>query len=106
MVVSFKYWDDCVEVSDLKEMWKEVEVNNEWIDAGETKGQKVHLSRDPDGQPYLTQTEMRVNLKSTILFYFIFGCKLYLFYFSFLLYGDSFSGCGEYCSPEAFWKAG
>ncbi|KAJ4705778.1 Transglycosylase SLT domain [Melia azedarach] len=59
MVVSFKYWDDCVEVSDLKEMWKEVEVNNEWIDAGETKGQKVHLSRDPDGQPYLTQTEMR-----------------------------------------------
>ncbi|KAH9677008.1 transglycosylase [Citrus sinensis] len=59
MVVSFKYWDDCIEAEDLKEMWKEVEVSTEWIDAGEDRGQKVHLSRDPDGQPYLTQTEMR-----------------------------------------------
>lgn len=34
-------------------------MNTEWLAAGETRGQKVHMSRDPDGQPYLTQTEMR-----------------------------------------------
>lgn len=74
MVVSFKYWDDCIEAEDLKEMWKEVEVSTEWIDAGEDRGQKVHLSRDPDGQPYLTQTEMRVNVN----FIFIFIANLCL----------------------------
>lgn len=36
-------------------------VRAEWIGVGESKGSKVHLSRDPDGQPYLTQTEMRVR---------------------------------------------
>ncbi|MED6199839.1 hypothetical protein PIB30_079637 [Stylosanthes scabra] len=40
-------------------MWRVPEVKAEWFKAGEVKGQKVHLSRDPDGQPYLTQTEMR-----------------------------------------------
>ncbi|KAK6123888.1 hypothetical protein DH2020_042379 [Rehmannia glutinosa] len=57
--VSFKYWDDCVDPDDLEAMWMEPDVRAEWINVGETKGSKVHLSRDPDGQPYLTQTEMR-----------------------------------------------
>ncbi|KAF5728121.1 hypothetical protein HS088_TW21G00264 [Tripterygium wilfordii] len=58
-MVSFKYWDDCVDPQDMEAMWRRPEVNTEWLDAGETIGQKVHLSRDPDGQNYLTQTEMR-----------------------------------------------
>ncbi|KAI3456664.1 hypothetical protein Pfo_013327 [Paulownia fortunei] len=57
--VSFKYWNDCVDPEDLEAMWMEPDVRAEWINVGETKGSKVHLSRDPDGQPYLTQTEMR-----------------------------------------------
>ncbi|EPS74207.1 hypothetical protein M569_00548, partial [Genlisea aurea] len=57
--VSFKYWDDCVDPDDLQAMWLEPEVRTEWIAVGETEGSKVHLSRDPDGHPYLTQTEMR-----------------------------------------------
>ncbi|RZC45392.1 hypothetical protein C5167_038337 [Papaver somniferum] len=59
MGVSFKYWDDCLDADDMEEMWNDVEVSKEWIDAGEMKGQKVHLSRDPDGQAFLTQTEMK-----------------------------------------------
>ncbi|KAF7141676.1 hypothetical protein RHSIM_Rhsim06G0242900 [Rhododendron simsii] len=59
MAVSFKYWDDCVDPQDMEALWADPEVRSEWINAGETKGQKVHLSRDPDGQPYLTQTEMK-----------------------------------------------
>lgn len=66
--VSFKYWDDCVDPLDLEAMWLDPEVRAEWLNAGETKGSKVHLSRDPDGQPYLTQTEMKVVcLHKTIL---------------------------------------
>ncbi|KAH6836667.1 hypothetical protein C2S53_005418 [Perilla frutescens var. hirtella] len=57
--ISFKYWNDCVDPEDLEAMWAEPNVRAEWIGVGETKGSKVHLSRDPDGQPYLTQTEMR-----------------------------------------------
>ncbi|XP_019242301.1 PREDICTED: uncharacterized protein LOC109222392 [Nicotiana attenuata] len=57
--VSFKYWDDCVDPHDLEAMWADPDVRAEWLNAGETKGSKVHLSRDPDGQPYLTQTEMK-----------------------------------------------
>ncbi|XP_057765234.1 uncharacterized protein LOC130985999 [Salvia miltiorrhiza] len=57
--VSFRYWNDCVDPEDLEAMWAEPDVRSEWINAGETKGSKVHLSRDPDGQPFLTQTEMR-----------------------------------------------
>ncbi|GER52779.1 hypothetical protein STAS_30265 [Striga asiatica] len=57
--VSFKYWNDCVDPKDLEAMWMEPDVRTEWINVGETKGSKVHLSRDPDGHPYLTQTEMR-----------------------------------------------
>ncbi|XP_058096598.1 uncharacterized protein LOC131242152 isoform X2 [Magnolia sinica] len=59
MAVSFKFWDDCVDPEDMEELWMDPEVSKEWIDVGETKGQKVHLLRDPDGQPYLTQTEMK-----------------------------------------------
>ncbi|GMJ02839.1 hypothetical protein like AT1G16290 [Hibiscus trionum] len=59
MSVSFKYWDDCADAEDLEAMWNHPDVRLEWEDAGETKGLRVHLSRDPDGQPYLTQTEMR-----------------------------------------------
>lgn len=61
MSVSFKYWDECVDPEDMDEMWKTPEVSSEWLDAGETRGQKVHLSRDPDGQTYMTQTEMKVS---------------------------------------------
>lgn len=61
--VSFRYWDDCVEPEDLEAMWADPNVRAEWIGVGETKGSKVHLSRDPDGQPYLTQTEMRVRVQ-------------------------------------------
>ncbi|GAV84568.1 SLT domain-containing protein [Cephalotus follicularis] len=59
MSISFRYWDDCVDPQDMEAMWKEPEVCTEWLDAGETTGQRVHLSRDPDGQPYLTQTEIK-----------------------------------------------
>ncbi|KAK9275684.1 hypothetical protein L1049_022951 [Liquidambar formosana] len=59
MAASFKYWNDCVEPQDMEAMWMDPEVSTEWIEAGETRGQNVHLSRDPDGQPYLTQTEMK-----------------------------------------------
>lgn len=44
---------------DLDAMWADPDVKAEWTNAGETQGSKVHLSRDPDGQPYLTQTEMK-----------------------------------------------
>ncbi|GMH07942.1 hypothetical protein Nepgr_009782 [Nepenthes gracilis] len=59
MTVSFKYWDDCADTEDIEALWMDAEISTEWLDAGETRGQKVHLLRDPDGQPYLTQTEMR-----------------------------------------------
>ncbi|PSR92597.1 UDP-glycosyltransferase [Actinidia chinensis var. chinensis] len=59
MAICFKYWDDCVDPQDLEALWMDPEVKNEWINAGETKGQKVHLSRDPDVQSFLTQTEMK-----------------------------------------------
>lgn len=61
MSVSFKYWNDCVDELDMEDMWLVPEVCSEWLNAGETKGDKIHLSRDPDGQAYLTQTEMRVK---------------------------------------------
>ncbi|XP_015688935.1 uncharacterized protein LOC102704945 isoform X2 [Oryza brachyantha] len=58
MAVSFKYWDDCLDPEDMQLMWADPQVSKEWLDAGEGQGQKVHLSRDPDGEAYLTQTEM------------------------------------------------
>ncbi|KAK7243803.1 hypothetical protein RIF29_38615 [Crotalaria pallida] len=62
MAMSFAYWDDCVDLPDLEAMWEVREVRTEWLKAGEVRGSKVHLSRDPDGQPYLTQTEMRSEI--------------------------------------------
>lgn len=62
MAVSFRYWDDCVAPQDLETMWKDPDVKNEWINAGEDKESKVHLSRDPDGHPFLTQIEMKVDV--------------------------------------------
>lgn len=59
MAVSFKYWNDCVDPQEMEALWMDPEIRMEWLEAGETKGQKVHMSRDPDGQPYLTQTEMK-----------------------------------------------
>ncbi|CAI9088039.1 OLC1v1022268C1 [Oldenlandia corymbosa var. corymbosa] len=59
MAVSFKYWDDCVDLEDLEAMWADPDVRAEWLNAGEAIGSKIHLSRDPDGQPYLTQTEIK-----------------------------------------------
>ncbi|XXG74476.1 hypothetical protein AAC387_Pa07g3186 [Persea americana] len=56
---SFRYWDDCVEPEDMEAMWMDPDVHKEWISVGETKGKKVHMARDPDGQPYLTETEMK-----------------------------------------------
>ena len=61
MSVSFTYWDDCAEFQDLEAMWGIPEVKSEWLKAGESKGKRVHLLRDPDGQPYLTLTEMKVK---------------------------------------------
>ncbi|XP_039126818.1 uncharacterized protein LOC120262965 [Dioscorea cayenensis subsp. rotundata] len=59
MSVSFKYWDDCVDPEDMQALWMDADVRKEWLDAGEKMGQRIHLSRDPDGETYLTQTEMR-----------------------------------------------
>ncbi|KAK7324228.1 hypothetical protein VNO77_27757 [Canavalia gladiata] len=59
MAISFTYWDYCVDPEDLEAMWNVPEVRAEWLKAGEERSQMIHLSRDPDGQPYLTQTEMR-----------------------------------------------
>ena len=61
MPVSFKYWDDCLDPDDMRLMWADPHVSKEWTDAGEEQGQKVHLSRDPDGEAYLTQTEIMVG---------------------------------------------
>ncbi|XP_042505901.1 uncharacterized protein LOC122082419 isoform X1 [Macadamia integrifolia] len=59
MASGFKYWNDCVDPLDMEAMWMDSFVRKEWDDVGETKGQKVHLSRDPEGEPFLTQTEMK-----------------------------------------------
>ncbi|PIA37695.1 hypothetical protein AQUCO_03000324v1 [Aquilegia coerulea] len=64
MAVSFKYWEDCLDPEDMEAMWMDPEVSNEWIDAGESREKKVHLSRDPDGQVFLTQTEMQEMIRA------------------------------------------
>uniref|UniRef100_A0A0E0G210 Transglycosylase SLT domain-containing protein n=1 Tax=Oryza nivara TaxID=4536 RepID=A0A0E0G210_ORYNI len=66
MAISFKYWDDCLDPEDMQLMWADPHVSKEWIDAGEGPGQKVHLSRDPDGEAYLTQTEMMAVAAITV----------------------------------------
>lgn len=67
MPISFKYWDDCLDPEDMRLMWQDPIVSKEWTDAGQEQGQKVHLSRDPDGEAYLTQTEMMVSGQLVIL---------------------------------------
>ncbi|WVZ77725.1 hypothetical protein U9M48_025556 [Paspalum notatum var. saurae] len=66
MAISYKYWDDCLDPEDMRLMWKDPIVSKEWTDAGEEQGQKVHLSRDPDGEAYLTQTEMMAVASITV----------------------------------------
>ncbi|KAK9131101.1 hypothetical protein Sjap_011588 [Stephania japonica] len=53
--------DECLDPQDLEAMWGDPEVSKQRIGVGEDRGQKFHLSHDPDGQPYLTQTEMKVK---------------------------------------------
>ncbi|KAI4342422.1 hypothetical protein MLD38_027052 [Melastoma candidum] len=67
MMAGFKYWEDCILNLDMEAMWLIPDVSSEWESAGETRGHKVRFSRDPQGQPYLTQTEMRV-MPSSLLF--------------------------------------
>ena len=57
----FKYWEDCVDPDDMEALWTDPDVSKEWTEVGESRGKKIHLSRDPEGQPFLTQTEMRVS---------------------------------------------
>lgn len=40
-------------------MWNHPEVRDEWLRVGEERGMKVHLSRNFDGKPYVTHTEMK-----------------------------------------------
>lgn len=54
-----KFWDDWADAEDMQAMWDSPDVRSEWIAAGEKQGQKVHMLRNSDGQPYVTQTEMR-----------------------------------------------
>jgi hypothetical protein len=65
---SFRYWNDCVDPDDMKVMWHTADVSKEWIDAGEKIREKVHISRDPDGELYLTQTEMLVCVPSVLVY--------------------------------------
>lgn len=61
-----KYWDDWVDPEDMEAMWGCTDVYAEWTAAGEKQGEKVHMLRNPDGQPYVTQTEMRAMAETTI----------------------------------------
>lgn len=71
MAISFKYWNDCVDPLDMEAMWLDPDVSTEWIGVGETIGSNVHLSRDPDGKPYLTQTEMKAVAGITVRRHFV-----------------------------------
>ncbi|THU48512.1 hypothetical protein C4D60_Mb09t27040 [Musa balbisiana] len=70
MSVSYKYWDDCVDPEEMQLLWRDADVCKEWIDAGEKMGKKVLLSRDPEGQLYLTQTEMRAVAEIVVHLHF------------------------------------
>lgn len=56
-----KYWEDCVDPKDVKELWEEVEVTNEWLDARKDRKQIGQRSTDHDGKLFFTQTQMSVN---------------------------------------------
>lgn len=66
MTPTMKYWDDWVDAKDMEAMWNDSDVCAEWIAAGEKQGVKVHMSRNSDGKPYVTQTEMRAMAKIVI----------------------------------------
>eukprot|EP00249_Psilotum_nudum_P014892 c25054_g1_i1 orf=344-1603(-) len=71
MVPSMKFWDDWVDpIEDMQALWSNPDVHNEWTAAGEKRGQKVHMSRNPDGQPYVTQIEMRAMAEIIIMRHF------------------------------------
>lgn len=59
-----------IDAEDIEALWTDPEVSTKWLDAGEVKGEKIHLSRDPDGQPYLTQIEMRAVAEIVICRHF------------------------------------
>ncbi|CAM6011793.1 unnamed protein product [Sphagnum balticum] len=59
MAPNMKFWDDWADVEDMDAMWNHPDVCKEWLAAGEERGQKVHMSRNFDGKPYVTHTEMR-----------------------------------------------
>lgn len=61
MAPNMKFWDDWVDVEDMEAMWNHPEVRHEWLRAGEERGMKVHMSRNFDGKPYVTHTEMKVS---------------------------------------------
>lgn len=61
MAPTMKYWDDWADVEDMEAMWNHPEVCQEWLKVGEERGMKVHFSRNFDGKPYVTHTEMKVN---------------------------------------------
>lgn len=62
MAPSMKYWDDWVDVEDMEAMWNDSNVSQEWLRAGEERGMKVHMSRNFDGKPYVTHTEMKASI--------------------------------------------
>lgn len=68
-----KFWDDWVDVEDMEAMWNHPEVRDEWLRVGEERGMKVHLSRNFDGKPYVTHTEMKVNTQLSF-YYLHFSC--------------------------------
>lgn len=66
MAPNMKFWDDWVDVEDMEAMWNHPEVREEWLRVGEERGMKVHLSRNFDGKPYVTHTEMKVNTQLSL----------------------------------------
>ncbi|KAB1216877.1 DCN1-like protein [Morella rubra] len=106
MAVNFKYWDDCIDPTEMEEMWGIPEVRTEWLDAGESRGRRVHLSRDPDGQPYLTQTEMKAVAEIVVRRHFdsrLDLIKALCVLLAFLLLVPR-SGKEKNTDPYSFWE--
>lgn len=59
------YWDEKVSPEDLDEMWRHPQVNKEWTSSNERRGQ-VRFARDGEQRPYLTTTELKVNVRTSI----------------------------------------
>ncbi|KMZ73941.1 hypothetical protein ZOSMA_139G00190 [Zostera marina] len=69
-IPSYKYWEDCIDGGDVREMWMDSDVCKEWISVGERKDHKVLLSRDPDGNTFLTQTELMAVVRIIVHRYY------------------------------------